>query len=830
MRQNGSIMEIFHNFFNNSENEIIFYDLSEERFSADNLRNMVEKTMAKLSSVERREYVILQIGDKKEFLISLISVFCLDAIPVILPMCTSQSGYEQLKKILKAHPGTLVIADNQGSQNLAHFTDGSIDIQNIEADAMSLCRRGRAYGEQDEAIIMYSSGSTSEPKGTILTVENIIESVKEKSIEYSVAQNDVFMTWMSLEHIVGMVDFMFLPFFTGCTCVYSEISSFLSNPREWFDLMEKYNVTVSVAPNFAYKYMSDCITDSDNWDLSSLRILMSIGEPISRQVIQRFFSKVNRFHIDEEKFVAAYGLSETCSGVVVNKGNVLKAKVAPEVNITSGIDFDSSHFDYKKADLICQGEPIADTKVRIMDDHREELKENCIGNIEIKGSAVCKGYFEYDGRQPVEDGWLSTGDIGFYSGGALYVIGRRKDVIFSYGKNIYLSDLEYAVAKYFQLRSVACGDNVSSEGEFYIYLFVEINEAEGQQMKSKIRHTILRELGIKLDDIIFMDKLSNTKAGKISKAEIMRKYTMSRDSERRDNIEGFIKGYFAGEVTEDTSILDVAEDSLSMFRLIGAIHKQFGIKMGILDLTRCETIHDLCDYINKLSGREIPVEKITCENQMFCTSIQEAYILGRQQEFYGNTNMSHFYLEVRHNLSSQKIEEAIRKLIRRHSMLRSIFENSRRVVLGEDIADTFFLKTLEEKSLESHRKAANQKVNEPDKWPLFEICNIKEGDSYIAAIDIDMLIVDGFSLSVLVRDFKSLCRRLELEPISDGFGKYLEAYSIRKSGNRYLQDKQYWLGRRFRAPHKYRFLQLSIVALMYFYARRRHLQSKPGKS
>lgn len=295
--------------------------------------------------------------------------------------------------------------------------------------------------------------------------------------------------------------------------------------------------------------------------------------------------------------------------------------------------------------------------------------------------------------------------------------------------------------------------------------------------------------------IIFMDKLSNTKAGKISKAEIMRKYTMSRDSERRDNIEGFIKGYFAGEVTEDTSILDVAEDSLSMFRLIGAIHKQFGIKMGILDLTRCETIHDLCDYINKLSGREIPVEKITCENQIFCTSIQEAYILGRQQEFYGNTNMSHFYLEVKHNLSSQKIEEAIRKLIRRHSMLRSIFENSRRVVLGEDIADTFFLKTLEEKSLKSHRKAANQKVNEPDKWPLFEICNIKEGDSYIAAIDIDMLIVDGFSLSVLVRDFKSLCRGLELEPISDGFGKYLEAYSIRKSGNRYLQDKQYWLER-----------------------------------
>ena len=71
---------------------------------------------------------------------------------------------------------------------------------------------------------MYSSGSTSEPKGTILTIENILEAVREKSKEYTVASDDIFMTWMSLEHIVGMVDFMFLPFFKGCKCIYSEIS------------------------------------------------------------------------------------------------------------------------------------------------------------------------------------------------------------------------------------------------------------------------------------------------------------------------------------------------------------------------------------------------------------------------------------------------------------------------------------------------------------------------------------------------------------------------------------------------------------------------------
>lgn len=522
MRKNMSIRDIFSNFFNKSVNEIIFYDLEEERFTAEKLKNMVEKTIEKLNHIKKREYVILQIGSKKLFLISLISLFYLDAIPVILPMCISQSGYEQLKKILRAHPGMLVVADNQGWQNLAHFTDGSIDVQNIETDTMNACRKNRAYGKQDEGIIMYSSGSTAEPKGTVLTIENIIQSVRNKSIEYNVTQDDVFMTWMSLEHIVGMADFMFLPFFKGCTCVYSEISSFLSNPGEWFDLLEKYKATVSAAPNFAYKYISDYVTDKDSWDLSAIRILMSIGEPISRQVILEFFSKVNRFYIDESKFIAAYGLSETCSGAVINKGNVLQAAIMPEVFITSKIDFDSRHFNYKKNDLICQGKPFADTKVRITDDYHKELEENCIGNIELKGSAVCKGYFGYNGRQPVTDGWLSTGDMGFLSDGLLYVIGRRKDVIFSYGRNIYLSDIEYAVAKYFHLRSAACGENIANKGESHIYLFVELNEDEGRQIQNKIKRTILRELGIRLKDIIFMEKLSNTKAGKISKAEIMR--------------------------------------------------------------------------------------------------------------------------------------------------------------------------------------------------------------------------------------------------------------------------------------------------------------------
>lgn len=798
------IKDIFKTYFNEEREDIIFYDICEDRIPAKSLEYEIEGLAGELTSrdiVKEEEYVILQMGNKKKFFKALITLLYVEAIPVILPMCSSESSYEQLEKIMREHPGMLVVADKEGTQNLAYFSKNNIRIFNVDQKDLHIKQGERAFGEKDEAIIMYSSGSTAEPKGTILTKDNLLKTVESRSLEYQIKETDRFMTWMSLEHIVGMVDFLLLPFRNGCQCIYSEISAFLANPKEWFDILERYKVTITAAPNFAYKYMADCINEQDSWDLLNLRYMLNLGEPISRKVITKFISLVKRFSIGEEAVVAAYGLSESSSGVIINKGKLLQIGIEPDIDISSGIDFDIEHFQYMREDLICQGRPLADTQMRIVDNEGQILGERCIGNIELKGLSICKGYFNCKREPVVQEGWLNTGDMGFVLNHQLYVIGRKKDVVFSYGRNIYLRDIEHAVAKYFHQRSVACGENIAGQGESYIYLFVELEESKGEQMKHKIRHTILKELGIKIEEIHFMPKLSNTKAGKISKAEIMKKYMANKSPDTLSRLKAVLEEYCSEDISNETLLLDIAEDSLKIFKLIGLIYKQFGIRLGMLDLSRYETVKVLGNYIAKVLSVNNSRQEAE-KNKYVKTSIQEAYVLGRQQEFYGHANMSHFYMEIEHSLEPETIESTIRMLIRRHEMLRTVYSDDTKTVFDETIADQFSLISIKAESdtLELHRREAQEKVNHPGEWPLFEVINYEVNTVNVLAVDIDMLIADGMSIRILFQDFKALCNGQELKEIEDTFDDYLTEYSKVKDSCKYREDKQYWLERKTSFP------------------------------
>ncbi|MBE6034251.1 MAG: amino acid adenylation domain-containing protein [Clostridiales bacterium] len=806
------IKDIFTKYFSEKRDDIIFYNVCEERISFQELKKDVESIadcLSKTEAVHALDYVLLQIGDKKEFLSLLIALFYLEAIPVILPVCTGIAGLEQLQKIQSEHPGILILADEEGEKNLSSLSEGNLIPLNIRKikPGMELDRGLRAKGMPDESLIMYSSGSTAEPKGTILTAENILSAIKIRNDYYEVSPSDKFMTWMSLEHIVGMIDFLFVPFYNGCSCIYSEISSFLANPKEWFDILEQYQVTITAAPNFAYKYMTDAIEQGEYWDLSSVRIMMNLGEPISRKIITDYLHCVSTFHIEGENLLCIYGLSETTSGVVINKAHCTK-KLLESGRIQSKIDFDMEHFDHIKEDLICQGKAVSHTQIRIVNEEGKEIQEYCIGHIELKGDTVCKGYFCASNKKMLQDGWLSTGDIGLMAEGELYVIGRKKDVLFSYGRNIYLRDIEYTVSKYFHLRNVACGENIPGRGESYIYVFAESAEVNSEKLKTEIKHTVLKELGIKIQDVRLTDKLSNTKAGKISKAEILKKYHGHRSEAKKEGsrqnedaeLKTLLTELFNEEIGDETFIYDFADDSLKMFRLIGAVYKKFGIGLGIMELTEIQTVKELWDVIVNHLSRERQTKTTELEKNSSCkTSIQEAYLLGRQQEFFGNRNMSHFYMEVEHTLNLEKAESSIRRLVERHPMLRTIYKESEKVILDEQIAQEFHLETVKHESWEiwaENRKKIQSIVNDPGVWPLFSIKNICIADDVnVLAIDMDMLIADGFSLQILFQDFRKFYQGESLADIKSSFEDYLQELEERKNSDKYIEDKEFWLKR-----------------------------------
>lgn len=192
----------------------------------------------------------------------------------------------------------------------------------------------------------------------------------------------------------------------------------------------------------------------------------------------------------------------------------------------AGIDFDLKSIDILKNDLVCQGKTINGCSIRVVDDFNRDLGQMKVGNIQFKGEFLCKGYLNKDNKDLFADGWLCTGDIGFLSGQNLYIVGRKKDMFFMHGKNIYMRDIEQIIFERYGVRSAACGENNAMEEKSKIYLFMEleISSAEYTKKKKEIIMFIQGETGIKLSDVIFKDDMFMTQVGKFSKAELLKKY------------------------------------------------------------------------------------------------------------------------------------------------------------------------------------------------------------------------------------------------------------------------------------------------------------------
>lgn len=203
-------------------------------------------------------------------------------------------------------------------------------------------------------------------------------------------------------------------------------------------------------------------------------------------------------------------MTETSGAVVLNV-----PYREPDIDtkqVDTGIDFDLKSIDILKNDLVCQGKTINGCSIRVVDDFNRDLGQMKVGNIQFKGEFLCKGYLNKDNKDLFADGWLCTGDIGFLSGQNLYIVGRKKDMFFMHGKNIYMRDIEQIIFERYGVRSAACGENNAMEEKSKIYLFMEleISSAEYTKKKKEIIMFIQGETGIKLSDVIFKDDMFMT--------------------------------------------------------------------------------------------------------------------------------------------------------------------------------------------------------------------------------------------------------------------------------------------------------------------------------
>ena len=380
-------------------------------------------------------------------------------------------------------------------------------------------------------FLQYTSGSTMEPKGVIVTHENILNTYP-LVIDHPAP---VVVSWLPQYHDMGLIGCYLYPALKGGTTYGFAPMDFIQRPILWFNAITTYHATAAAAPNFAYDY---CLRagrlskeNLEACDLSSLRVLMCAAEPVKPDTYTRFLEAFQPYGLKSESFYVAYGLAENTLAVSLGGRNIVsvnkralalgKARMTTEVSEIGGA-----------TQIVSCGTPLPGLDVKIVDPEGHfPLKPERIGEIWVAGSGKCQGYWnnpeltlkQFRARlvddTPYDDGYLRTGDIGFIHNGELYVCGRIKDMIILRGQNYYPQDIENVVEKSSSLIRHNCvaAFQVQEDSEPALAIVAEVKNPRALPEARKIAAAVRNYLNVEVAMISFIAPraIPRTSSGKI---------------------------------------------------------------------------------------------------------------------------------------------------------------------------------------------------------------------------------------------------------------------------------------------------------------------------
>jgi 1-acyl-sn-glycerol-3-phosphate acyltransferase len=308
--------------------------------------------------------------------------------------------------------------------------------------------------ESDLAFLQFTSGSTGNPKGVMLTHANLLANLRAIGKGADIRPDDVVVSWLPLYHDMGLIGCWMGALYFGIPLVLMSPLSFLARPSRWLRAIQRHRGTLSAAPNFAYELCVSKIPEEEieGLDLSSWRMALNGAEPVSPDALRRFLDRFSVHGFDPGALSPVYGLAENSLAVAfppLGRPPLVDA-VEREPFQRSGraIPATAAKADDPKAlRFVSCGLPLADHEVRIVDDAGREVGERQEGRLEFKGPSASAGYF----RNPeataklVHGDWRDSGDRGYLAGGEVYITGRVKDIIIRGGRNLYPQELEGVV-------------------------------------------------------------------------------------------------------------------------------------------------------------------------------------------------------------------------------------------------------------------------------------------------------------------------------------------------------------------------------------------------
>jgi 1-acyl-sn-glycerol-3-phosphate acyltransferase len=398
--------------------------------------------------------------------------------------------------------------------------------------------RSAAPQPTDVALLQYTSGSTGDPKGVVLSHANLLASIRGMGTAGHVSSTDVFVSWLPLYHDMGLIGAWLTSLHFGFPLVVMSPLRFLARPARWLQAIHEHGGTISGAPNFGYEL---CLRRSDDdelegIDLASWRIAFNGAEPVSPDTVTRFAERFARFGLRPEALTPVYGLAECAVALTVpplDRGARID-RVARQALARHGRAEPADHAEKHPARHVACGKPLPGHHVRIVDDAGRVLPDRREGRIQFRGPSATSGYYRNPQatRELFDGDWLNTGDLGYVAEGDLFVTGRTKDLIIRAGRNLHPAELEEAVGALPAVRKgcvAAFASTDAASGTERLVIVAETRETD-QDVRDRLIRTVNETtvdlVGTPPDEIVLAPPgtVPKTSSGKIRRAATRERY------------------------------------------------------------------------------------------------------------------------------------------------------------------------------------------------------------------------------------------------------------------------------------------------------------------
>ena len=624
----------------NDESQMTFRELYTE--------SLVWLGRLQAAGVNRGDKVVIFLKDNRLFVEMFWACLLGGIIPVPVAQGNSREHYNKLLNVVKqlgscrffieqasldrlnAH-----IAESQSVDNKQVVISNALLSDSLKEFAAYEAEVAETIGLDDLAFIQFSSGSTRQPKGIMLSHRNLMTNICDMAERVEYEEDWVALSWMPLTHDMGLIGFHLLLIARGINHYIMDTNLFARRPLVFLQKIHEKRVNFTCSPNFGFKHILNSLKSQRDlsYDLSCVDGIICGAEPISFSLLTEFMNELSRFALSRNCIRPSYGLAEAGLAVAIaRRGDSIKTISLDRRKLSVGDRVVECCDPATAIVFTLLGDKLSNCHVRFVDDNGKVLEENVVGKLEISGDNVTQGYFGLDGVNcdAIANGWLDTGDLGFYHNDEIVITGRVKDVIIIQGQNYYSHDLEniLEISRVCSLGQVVVAAYQAHEDvgdKILVFIRWRGELVDFAEKVYQAKKSIFQTTGLEVFDVVPVKQIPKTTSGKVRRFVLVEAYANSdykaelntlRDltapsQEASQETNGDLSSDQVSEkvlthiheilnnpeIQLADNLFELGADSAQLVELSERVNRIYPDCIDVTDFYDCETVKSLADIV-----------------------------------------------------------------------------------------------------------------------------------------------------------------------------------------------------------------------------------------